>query len=218
MWLEADVLVCDPPYGRGWRQGTVEAAPGRAASTRSVGHAGIAGDDDTATRDAALALWGTGRPGVVFGDLTLAPPQGNRQTLIYRKPPDAGFRGCTGGWRRDIEGIYLLGPWPAALGGRRTSIIGTEARSLGNPHGVAATSGHPHAKPLDVLESLISACPPGIIADPFAGSGSTLVAARNLGRRAVGVELDERYAEKAARRLSQVPLSMTLTVGGAPVG
>lgn len=64
---------------------------------------------------------------------------------------------------------------------------------------------HPAEKPVSLLTSLISyACPVGgLVLDPFAGSGSTLDAARFSGRRAVGVELHEPYAEAAARRLSQ---------------
>lgn len=195
-WLEADVLVTDPPYGRAWRQG-------RHWDPRHTDdrHQGIAGDLDTAVRDHALAAWGE-RPAVVFGDLTLAPPSGNKQTCIYRKPVNAGARGAMGGFRRDVEAVYLVGPWPSGLGGR-SSVIATNAPSQGNPSSPQGRYGHPHAKPVDVMETLIAACPPGVIADPFAGSGSTLVAARNLGRRAIGVELDERYAEKAARRLSQ---------------
>ena len=69
---------------------------------------------------------------------------------------------------------------------------------------------HPTEKPVGVLTPLISyACPPGgLVVDPFAGSGSTLEAARLSGRRAIGVEIDEQYAEKAARRLSQAPLEI----------
>jgi hypothetical protein len=202
-WLAADVLVTDPPYGRGWKQGQLHGRKGAVnGQWVSDGHGGIAGDADTTVRDEALGLWDwRNGPAAVFGDLNLPPPAGSKQTLIYPKPPPAGLRGATAGFRRDAEAIYLIGAWPSGIGGR-SSIITTGSRVQGNG-GCQSRYRHPHAKPVDVMETLIAACPPGVIADPFAGSGSTLVAARNQGRRAIGVEIDERYAEQAARRLAQ---------------
>jgi site-specific DNA-methyltransferase (adenine-specific) len=110
--------------------------------------------------------------------------------------------GTTAGWQRNAEAIYLLGPWPSGWGGR-DSIISTGSQAASGANGMARRYGHPHAKPVDVMETLIAACPPGAIADPTSGAGSTLIAARNQGRPATGVELDERYCEMAARRLSQ---------------
>jgi DNA modification methylase len=189
-WLAADALVTDPPYGIGWEPATLGVAHGT----------GIRGDDDTAARDAVLAAWGD-QQAVIFGALRIAPPKRTRQVLVYGKPSDAGLMGSFGGFRRDTEGIYLTGPWPRGYGGK-SSIIRTSASRVGL-NGPSTRYGHPHAKPVDVMETLIAACPPGVIADPFAGSGSTLIAARNQGRAAIGVEIDERFCEMAARRLSQ---------------
>ena len=70
---------------------------------------------------------------------------------------------------------------------------------------------HKTEKPVGILDPLVSyACPPGgLVIDPFAGSGSTLDAARCSGRRAIGIEVKENYAELAARRLSQQALAVT---------
>lgn len=64
---------------------------------------------------------------------------------------------------------------------------------------------HPTEKPDLLLRTLLSVvCGPGsVILDPFAGSGSSLIAARAEGHRAIGIEADERYAEVAAKRASQ---------------
>ena len=66
---------------------------------------------------------------------------------------------------------------------------------------------HPTPKPVELMEWLIQRCPPEwVIIDPFAGSGATLRAAKNLGRRAIGVEIVPKYAMEAARILGQEAL------------
>lgn len=195
-WLEADVLVTDPPYGITWTYGGFRS---------KKKHSGIAGDTDTAVRDEVLAAWGD-RPGAVFGAPLLPAPPATKQVLVWQKSDEAGVVGSTTGFRRDWEAIYVVGRWPKVKA-QRSSVIRSNARSLVPL--VAARyrndtgTGHPHTKPVDVMQTLILGAPDGAIADPFTGSGSTLVAAKHLSRRAIGVEIEERYCEIAAKRLCQ---------------
>lgn len=64
---------------------------------------------------------------------------------------------------------------------------------------------HPTEKPVGVLAQLIGAFsrPGDLVLDPFMGSGSTLVAASSIGRRGIGIELDQTYFEIASRRLAE---------------
>ena len=62
---------------------------------------------------------------------------------------------------------------------------------------------HPSPKPLSLIRWILGRFEGDSVLDPFLGSGTTLVAAKQLGRRAIGIEVEERYCEIAAKRLSQ---------------
>jgi site-specific DNA-methyltransferase (adenine-specific) len=190
------VVVTDPPYGIGWRKGQNNAAKSRR-------HDGIVNDEDTSVRDEVLTLL-RGAPGLVFGSFYAPYPERLKQVLVWPKPADAGLVGSTTGFRRDAEPVFLVGPWP-----QRTvewsSVLQPGARGIAS---TAAATGHPHTKPVPLMRELISRCPDGIVIDPFCGSGSTLVAAKDLGRRAIGIEIDESYCRIAAARCSQEVLDL----------
>lgn len=62
---------------------------------------------------------------------------------------------------------------------------------------------HPTQKPIELMRWSLSFLPDGTILDPFMGSGTTLRAAKDLGRKAIGIEIEEKYCEIAAKRMSQ---------------
>jgi site-specific DNA-methyltransferase (adenine-specific) len=70
-------------------------------------------------------------------------------------------------------------------------------------------TGHPCQMPLEVMRRIVGVTPGDVIIDPFAGSGTTLRAAKDLGRRAIGIEMDERYCEMTARRMGQEVLGLS---------
>ena len=189
-WTGADVLVTDPPYGMALRSGRGGA----------FGASTVSGDDTTAARDEALALWGA-RPALLLGRWSVDRPIGTRMVLTWEKGEHVGMGDLSLPWKPNTEEVYVLGSGFAGHRGgsvlKHLAIAGTVGQAG------KGTRSHPTEKPVSLMIDLLAKCPDGVVADPFAGSGSTLRAAKDLGRTAVGVEIDERYCEIAARRLSQ---------------
>ena len=142
------------------------------------------------------------RPALVFGTWRIPRPAATRALLVWDTKGALGMGDLRIPWKPSHQEVYVLGH--GFTGTRSTDVLRYA------PVQSIARNGrhHPHEKPLPLLRDLITKCPPGVVADPFAGSGSTLVAARNLGRKAIGVELEERYCEIIAKRLAQSALDL----------
>lgn len=67
---------------------------------------------------------------------------------------------------------------------------------------------HPTQKPIEVIRWVAERAPAGTILDPFMGSGTTLRAAKDLNRKAIGIEISEKYCEIAAKRMSQLAFAL----------
>lgn len=171
-------LVTDPPYGLGerWAGGTWAAGPAY-ADVREW-------DSETFDVAVVLAFVADAESAVIWGGNYYALPP-TRCWLIWSKVNAVPTMAA-------VEMAWTNLHRPTA-----------EFREVINPDGNNSRV-HPTQKPLSVMEwSLRFAASHLPVFDPFAGSGTTLVAAKNLARRAVGIELNERYCEAAARRLSQ---------------
>ena len=181
--LRADVLVTDPPYGIG--------RDGKPPSTSSHGgHKGY-----------TFHGWDAGRPSSFDGLLGATDAQviwgGNYFADLL--PPTGGWLVWDKGQRIDQADAELA--WTSLPTPVRVFTLNRVALMMDG-------AVHPTQKPVALMRWVIEKCPPGTILDPYAGSGTTLVAAKSLNRKSIGVECVEAYCEVAAKRLSQEVLGL----------
>lgn len=226
--VRADCVVTDPPYGEtslGWDRWPPGWPNVVAAAARSMWCFGSVRmflerrDDLLGWRLSQDVVWekhnGSGFHADRFKRVhehALHWYRGDWATVYHQTPttPDATARQVRRKQRPTHTGDIDRGFYVSEDGGPRLMRSVIAVRSM---HGRAL---HPTEKPAGILTPLIEyACPPGgLVLDPFAGSGSTAVAARLAGRRAVLIEADERYCEIAARRLAQDVLPIPAEVTG----
>lgn len=180
-----DLVLTDPPYGIEYHSGWPGVLP------RS-----IIGDKDTVLRNWLLDNF-LG-PALVFGTWKVPPPIQTRQVLIWDTMGALEMGALDLPWKPSHQQIYVIGK---EFKGYRSSDVLRFA-----PCQATERRGrmHPHEKPVPLLSELLTKAPNAkIILDPFMGSGSTLIAAKNLGRKAIGIEIEEKYCGIAVKRLSQ---------------
>lgn len=185
-------LVTDPPYG-------IKHASGQTGPLRGRG---IEGDADTHLRDWAVELAnGWDAPSLVFGTWKMPRPLRVRTILIWDKGMGVGMGDLAVPWKPNWEEIYVIG-------GRAGGFVGPRDDGVLKGHvmvsWVSKGREHPNQKPIDLMQRLLLRIDPErLIIDPFCGSGATLIAAKALGRRAVGFEIDAEWIEAAKRGLAQ---------------
>jgi site-specific DNA-methyltransferase (adenine-specific) len=195
--LEADVLITDPPYG-------VNLGEHKGANDVRYTHLckeGYPSYEDTRENYSAtvipairqaLALCKRGMVFAVPPPMWLLPAPNAIGGVFL---PHSVGRHCWG--FSSLAHCLLYGVAPDLhLGSKNTAI-----RSTPQPE----PNGHPTPKPIEWMKWAVKlgSLEAETIIDPFMGSGTTLRAAKDLGRQAIGIEIDEKYCEIAAKRLSQ---------------
>lgn len=198
-----DCVITDPPY--------TDHTHGQAKTNKGKGHGvkaiGFAAFTDAALM-ASLAECGRVSRRWVIASLDYAhafefdqhPPDGLRalRVGVWVKPnpmPQISADRPGQGWEA-ILFMHRADTKPSWHGGGRAGVW---------THPVVQNEGHPTVKPLPMVADWVRLFtdPGDLILDPYAGSGTTLRAAKDEGRRAIGIELDERYCEVIAKRLTQ---------------
>lgn len=195
-----DVVVTDPPYGV-----LFEGKNTKHTKRQNAGYRGLTDGPiyvDEVVVPIVEGLVANGRRAVIT--------PGSRSMFRYPVPKAVGSifypsGAGMGPWGFTCsQPIFYYGKDPyltAGLGSRPDSFSTTEP---------AEENGHPCPKPIGTMRWLVvkASLPGETVLDPFMGSGTTLVAAKEMGRRAIGIEMEERYCEIAAQRCSQEVLGL----------
>jgi site-specific DNA-methyltransferase (adenine-specific) len=201
-------LVTDPPYGIGWQTDYTSLRDGKNGE-KGYGymrkkHDPIVGDSEPFDPTHLLSfdravIWGANN----FSDKL---PRGS--WLVWDKRADNGhalLADAEVAWKSTGSGVFIFDYcWH---GFARPSEPGT--RDAGG----RCITFHPTQKPVALMRwSIKKLGAKGTIVDPYCGSGPTLIAAKNLGLEAIGIEIEEKYCEIAAKRLSQEVFDFTREV------
>lgn len=202
-------VITDPPYSDRTHEMT------RSNSNRAKEHgnrvlSGAFGFDSITAEDLSDALATAGR----ISQRWLVANIDYRHAFVFSETPPPGLRLLRiGVWVKtnpnpQISGDRPAQGWEAIAYMHRDDLRpswtgGGKAANFVLPN--AQKHGHPTTKPIEMVRQFVRwfSNPGDVIFDPFAGSGTTLRAALDEGRRAIGVELDEKYCELIATRLSQ---------------
>lgn len=186
-----DLVLTDPPYG-------IEGGAGLGASRGK-------GDYSAAFTDDAENITSVVVPVIQWcidhAKCVVVTP-GNRNFSSYPQPHSFGafYQPAAVGLQSfgnlDAQPIFYYGTAGGGRMGKPCSYVLTEQPEQ---------NGHPCPKPLKAWRKLLAnvSAEGQTILDPFMGSGTTLRAAKDLGRRAIGIEIEERYVEIAVKRLAQ---------------
>jgi len=205
---KVDMVLTDPPYGVSY-QSTLARRGRRKKAIANDEKKGFEGFLDRALpairsvmKRGAVLYWFAGGGGAepVLAKALLAISEHFTlcNTIVWDKV-DAGLGWR---WRRSWEAVI-----EASVGRPRVWHGGTDRRNvLRFPRAIPQSDDHPTPKPIPLLEDLILAAAParGTILDPFAGSGSTLVAAERTGRICLAAELEPRYGDIVLARWEAV--------------
>jgi len=199
----ADVLIVDPPYGVDLKARQIRNYRGPGSHAQNPSSVTYRDDPDYVIElvDDVIepAIDKIGRA-LVFSGFSLM--------WDYPRPDAIGWVTCaSAGYTKWGFGtgqpILFYGPDPYLADGR-----GGRPNGFTHPGGLMTRFDHPAPKPLSWMRWAVDRAsrPDELVFDPLAGVGTTLLAARQLGRRAVGIELVEHYCAQAARRFEQLLL------------